>query len=224
MAKVVLPGDPVGEGDLQKGVLHGCAVSGGVVRNDPLDQTIAIANARKRYAPKVGEYVVGIVATKAADFYWLDIRGPSNAMLRTTSFNQATKRHSPQLETGSIVYAQVIMAHKDLGVEVSCVDPEERKDWATYELYWGELRPSPGAAVLEVSLTHAQNLMEDGTMLAQIGKALPFEIAIGHNGRIWVRAESPRVAVLLLNAIRNAERMTPAQINVMITRMIEQFA
>ena len=35
--------------------------------------------------------------------------------------------------------------------------------------------------------------MEDGTMLEKIGRSLPFEIAIGHNGRIWVRGESPRV-------------------------------
>merc|ERR1712232_72169 len=96
-------------------------------------------------------------------------------------------------------------------VELSCVESEVRKDWATYELYWGELLPGPGSRVFEVGLAHASSLMTDGNVLNLLGSRLMFEVAVGHNGRVWVKCESPREAALVVNAVKNAERMTPPQ-------------
>jgi hypothetical protein len=44
---------------------------------------------------QVGDIIVGIVLQKSADFYRLDINSVSTAILPSTAFNSATKRHKP---------------------------------------------------------------------------------------------------------------------------------
>ena len=44
------------------------------------------------------------------------------------------------------------------------------------------------------------------------GKSIPFEIAVGMNGRVWIRARTAKETICLANAIECAEFMNNNEI------------
>eukprot|EP00933_Yihiella_yeosuensis_P068323 TRINITY_DN7385_c0_g1_i1.p1 TRINITY_DN7385_c0_g1~~TRINITY_DN7385_c0_g1_i1.p1 ORF type:complete len:229 (-),score=47.18 TRINITY_DN7385_c0_g1_i1:180-866(-) len=228
MAVLCLPGDEVNlDGALpgpgmavdEEG-LRAFATSAGVMRRT--EHEVGIENLRKRYLPRKGDCIVGIVMGRNADFYKVDIRAPSPAFLPTLSFNAATKRNRPQFEIGSLVYCRVEEAHPDLDTELSCVDSETKKSWNTGEVLYGELK---GGLSFEVALSAAQRLLAvDCYVLDRLGKDFAFEICVGENGRVWISAPTAREAVLLLQAIRRSFGMTNVQIEAMVKKMVSIFS
>ena len=45
------------------------------------------------------------------------------------------------------------------------------------------------------------------SILSSIGKRVPFEIAIGMNGRIWINSSSTENTIFVYNAIKNSENL-----------------
>lgn len=60
--------------------------------------TTDLVNCSRRYVPKVGDLVLGVIVGKTADFFRVDIKSFSNAVLPTIAFNGATKRNRPNLQ------------------------------------------------------------------------------------------------------------------------------
>ncbi|CAE8612566.1 unnamed protein product, partial [Polarella glacialis] len=184
------------------------ATAAGVVRTS--DEEVSVENLRKRYLPRKGDCVVGIVMSRNSEFYKVDIRSPSAAFLPCLSFNAATKRNRPQLEIGSLVYARVEEAHADLDTELTCIDPETKKCWNTGEVLLGELK---NGLSFEVALSAAQRLVAvDCYVLDRLGKDFSYELCAGTNGRVWLVAPTARETVLLLQAIRRSFGMTNVQV------------
>jgi exosome complex component RRP40 len=50
-------------------------------------------------------------------------------------------------------------------------------------------------------------LHADCPVLIALAGTIPFEIAVGCNGRVWVQATTPTDVVIVCNALRNAEHM-----------------
>ena len=48
-------------------------------------------------------------------------------------------------------------------------------------------------------------------VLATLGRALQFEIAVGQNGRAWVNAPTTGATVLVASAVQASEGLTPQQ-------------
>ncbi|CAE7250089.1 Exosc3 [Symbiodinium sp. CCMP2592] len=224
-----LPGDEV---PLQPGSLPGpgvaldtdsgraFATTAGVLRT--LEDEVRVENLRKRYIPRKGDYIVGIIMSRSADFYKVEIRAPSPAFLPTLAWNGATKRNRPLLEIGMLVYARVEAAHPDLDTELSCVDPDTKKSWNTGEVLLGELK---GGLSFEVTLTAAQRLLAiDCFILDRLGKDFSYELCVGQNGRVWLVAPTARETVLLLQAIKRSFGMTNVQIEAMVGKMVEVFS
>lgn len=74
----------------------------------------------------------------------------------------------------------------------------------------GELK---GGMVFEVSLGFARQLLlnksrEEGglAVLEEVGDQFAFEIAVGRNGRVWVRAESVKETLLVGKALQETDR------------------
>jgi len=65
-------------------------------------------------------------------------------------------------------------------------------------------------------------LAEDSAVLSALGGDVPFEIAVGINGRVWVRSVSALSTVLVSNAILNSEHMTKEQVQEMVALMIKR--
>jgi exosome complex component RRP40 len=118
-----------------------------------------------------------------------------NATLPQLSFEGASKKTRPMLTPGSLVYARVTLANKHMDPELECVSPTTGKS--------DGLGPLTGGMVFGVSLSMARRLMlprpsEQGglTLLDELGgQGLPFEIAVGRNGKVWI--DSGKVAVTL---------------------------
>ncbi len=88
-------------------------------------------------------------------------------------------------------------------VELSCIDPLQKKSWnsgeATYrELKGGMIKDFPiqiCRAIMSKEKTCVQELLE------KLGSKFNFEVNIGYNGKIWVRGERPADVIFIFNAL-----------------------
>jgi exosome complex component RRP40 len=149
-----------------------------------------------QYIPAVGDLVIATIHHSATDIYYASLSDYTpNATLPHLSFEGATKKTRPQLASGSLVYARVTLANKHMDPELECVSATTGKN--------DGLGPLTGGMVFSVSLSMARRLMlprpsEQGglVLLEELGsQGLPFEIAVGRNGKVWV--DSGKVASTL---------------------------
>ncbi|KAK0439744.1 hypothetical protein EV421DRAFT_821249 [Armillaria borealis] len=94
------------------------------------------SNAR-RYVPAPQESVIGVVTQKAGEGFRVDIGSAHPASLDGLAFEGASKRNRPNLKIGSLVYARVSLAHKDMEPELECFDAQTRKSEGFGELKGG---------------------------------------------------------------------------------------
>jgi exosome complex component RRP40 len=167
------------------------ATKAGVLRFDALGGRLWVEGEQRRYVPAVEDHVVGVVVEKLSEEYRVELGGASTAALPVLAFDGATRRNRPNLQVGSLVFARVVMAHRDMEPELSCAAPPgvASKDWMTGQSLFGELK---GGTIVAVTLGGARSLAADegagGALLAAIGESIPFEVAVGANGRAWINA------------------------------------
>ncbi|KAL3802347.1 hypothetical protein HJC23_007172 [Cyclotella cryptica] len=192
----------------------------------------------------VGDRVIGIIEDQkaSADYYRVNIFGSHSALLHVLSFEGATKRNRPQLDPGCLIYCRVVksFAGGRMDPEVSCKvgggagssgitafnegDVEEddggasRKDWLTNEGTYGPLQ---GGTSFRVSLGLARELLNPkNVVLSALDQSgIPFEIAIGVNGMVWVNSPESEYTITVLNAIQNSEVMSAEQVRGMVKMM-----
>ncbi|KAJ9094380.1 hypothetical protein QFC19_007989 [Naganishia cerealis] len=81
----------------------------------------------KRYVTSVGESVIGVVMGRQGEAFKVDIGTAQTAQLSQYAFEGATKQMKPRLETGTVVFARVSVATKDMDPEIECIDPKDAK-------------------------------------------------------------------------------------------------
>ncbi|KAI9381255.1 hypothetical protein POPTR_015G075400v4 [Populus trichocarpa] len=59
-------------------------------------------------------------------------------------------------------------------------------------------------------------------VLEALGKKLSFEIAVGLNGRVWVKADSPSTVIIVVNAIIKSESLSGAQQKIMAEKLLQK--
>mmetsp|Transcript_27235 Transcript_27235/g.56270 ORF Transcript_27235/g.56270 Transcript_27235/m.56270 type:complete len:380 (-) Transcript_27235:128-1267(-) len=193
----------------------------------------------------VGDRVIGIIEDQkaSADYYRVQIFGSHPALLHVLNFEGATKRNRPQLEPGCLIFCRVIKSFGGgrMDPEVSCkvgggsastggsgkaavgYDDDggaSRKDWLTNEGTYG---PLYGGTSFRVSLGLARELLSPkSVVLAALDQSgVPFEIAVGVNGMVWVNSSEAGYMIMILNAIKNSEVMTKEQIRGMVKMMVK---
>jgi exosome complex component RRP40 len=181
------------------------ATKAGNVRKDPGRSKVWIAGNQKRYEPVTEDAVVGIVIEKHADEYRLDIRGTDTAILPALAFEGATKRNKPALAVGSSVYCRIATASKDMDIEASCIAPGSSQSWVSGETLYSELK---GGNIVTVSTALARALRNTSSaVLAALETYMRFEVAIGANGRVWVKSDSIQNTIVLCLLIAKADEM-----------------
>ncbi len=111
----------------------------------------------RQYAPAPQESVVGVVVSRSGENWRVDIGSAHMATLDGLAFEGATKRNRPNLkvrlhsshkpsypvydsaQVGSLLYARVSLAHKDMEPELECFDAQTRKAEGFGELKGGFL-------------------------------------------------------------------------------------
>ena len=87
------------------------------------------------------------------------------------------------------------------------------------------LKQSSRAQNLFFSVTLLSRFLSaDCPMLKLLGESIPFEIALGMNGRIWIHSKSVRNTIAIMNALSNSEFMTEAQMRTMVIRLVGALA
>jgi exosome complex component RRP40 len=177
-----------------------------------------------RYVPAAGDTVVGVVKDRLAESYRVRIHGTSLAQLPQLAFDGASRRNKPSLAVGSLVYARVAACSKHMEPELTCCAPPGSlaKDWVTGQSVFGELA---GGRLVHVSTGLARRLLDPGcALLSALGKAMPFEAAVGLNGLVWVQAPEERHCAAVAAALEAAEFVSEAQGEQLAARFIAQFA
>jgi exosome complex component RRP40 len=75
--------------------------------------------------------------------------------------------------------------------------------------------------VFEVSLGYAEALLSmECSVVNELGKHVAYELAVGHNGRVWVNAPSIKHSIVIANAITNAEFLPLEQVGGMVRQLV----
>lgn len=155
-----------------------------------------VAN-HKRYIPQAKDMIIGRVVDKMGDFLHIDMSAPFRGVLPLMSFEGATKKNRPDAKIGTLVYARVVSATPGMDVELSCVD-EKGKSCGFGILHGGyHFTVHPHLVYILLDQQHP--------LYQALSKKCPFEIAIGLNGKAWIKADSPVDTLLLSQMIVNGE-------------------
>ncbi|KAG4305814.1 hypothetical protein PORY_000724 [Pneumocystis oryctolagi] len=153
----------------------------------------------KKYTPAVGDSVIGQVVVKHAEGYKVDINGARLGRLGALAFENATRKNRPNLQIGALVYAQVVYADKEMEPEIECISGTNEKSTT-----FGELKG--GFLIHGLSNNLCQKILNKNYPLLQtLGESIPFEIAVGSNGRIWVYSKHVGITIALVQAIKKSE-------------------
>lgn len=175
----------------------------------------------KRYFPRTGDQIVGIIEDKGGDYYKVNIFSTSSALLSRLSFEGATKRNKPELKKGDIIYARVSLAHKDLETELTCTAASgSKKEWSSGEAVYGNLC---SGVVVKISIARAKSmLLPDCVLLNALGRHFAYEVAVGMNGAVWIRAPDIITTIIIRNAVLNSEFLDDHQIEAMVDELAKQ--
>ncbi|KAJ1645884.1 exosome non-catalytic core subunit rrp40 [Coemansia erecta] len=228
--KVVIPGDAVDthmevDGQEQQVLRLGPglshigdtinAVNAGVLHSSSDGSQYWVVSNKRRYVAAEGEPVVGVVVARHAEGYRVDIGSAHDALLPLLAFEGATKRNKPNLAVGTTVYARVSVANSLMDPEIECFNSNTGKAEGFGELGEGFM--------FKCSLGLARRLFSSkAPVLNALGSKLPFEVAVGLNGRVWINTEKPETTVLVANAIKNSEFLDAKQCRQMVNELLDK--
>ncbi|KAL0580653.1 exosome non-catalytic core subunit rrp40 [Marasmius crinis-equi] len=171
-----------------------------------------IESNSRRYVPSAQEPVIGVVTQRQGEGYRVDIGSAHYANLDGLAFEGATKRNKPNLKVGSLVYARVSLAHKDMEPELECFDAQTHKSEGFGELKSGFLVKcsmrmcrqyvirNPGIYTF-MNDNYDRLLDTNHFLLPLLGGLFPLEVAIGLNGRVWINSKEPKQVIAIARAI-----------------------
>ncbi|XP_061690490.1 exosome complex component RRP40 [Syngnathoides biaculeatus] len=158
----------------------------------------------KRYVPVKGETVIGIVTSKSGDVFKVDVGGSEQASLSYLAFEGSTKRNRPNVQVGDLLFAQLIVANKDMEAELACVDSAGRAN--------GMGVFGAGGLLFRVSLGLVRRLLAPQSELrSELEQLFPCELVAGMNGRLWVKSAGVQRTLIVANLLESCENMTSAQ-------------
>jgi len=206
-SSTVLPGEPVpaqhvnlklGPGLLQISSSQSqssiISTRAGTVNHSANNSKWWVESNSRRYVPAPQESVVGVVVGRSGDGWRVDIGSAHFALLDGLAFEGATKRNKPHLKVGSLLYARVSLAHKDMEPELECFDAQTHK-----AAEFGELK---GGFMVRCSLQMCRQLLDPKHFLLPfLGSRFPLEVAVGTNGRVWISSKEIKQTIAIARCI-----------------------
>jgi len=177
----------------------------------------------KHYYPKLEDKVIGVIEDRGGDVYKVNIFAGSAAVLSRLAFQGATKRNRPDLKRGDLVYCRVSDTDPDADVALTCISAAGvKKDWQSGEAIYGAL---VGGIMLRLSIAYANSLLRpDILVLNLLGQRMSFEVAIGMNGCVWLKAATPLEMIILRNAIVSSEAMDDTSVTALVSVLLQRLA
>lgn len=132
----------------------------------------------------------------------MDIGSKESAALSYLAFEGATKKNRPDVQVGDIVFAKLLVAIKDMEPELVCVDSQGKQKKL------GVL--SSDGMLFTCTLNLVRKLLNPNCPLFNfLAKNQAYEVAIGMNGKVWVKTKSVHKTIAIANAILAAEYTSP---------------
>ncbi|XP_058654139.1 exosome complex component RRP40 [Onychostoma macrolepis] len=173
-----------------------------------------IDSQQRRYVPAKGESVIGIVTAKSGDIFKVDVGGSEQASLSYLAFEGATKRNRPNVQVGDLVYGQFTIANKDMEPELVCIDSCGRAN--------GMGVFGADGLLFKVSLGLVRRLLvPQSEIIKDLEKIFPFELVVGMNGRVWVKAKTVQQTLIVTNLLETCENMTSQQRQTLFKRVAD---
>ncbi|WRT67681.1 uncharacterized protein IL334_004653 [Kwoniella shivajii] len=161
-------------------------------------EQVWVEGSSKRYIPAQKDMVLGTIIAKHAEGFRVDLGSAHMASLEGLAFEGATKRSKPNLKVGTLVYARVSLANRDMEPEIECFDPNTGKAEG-----FGELK---GGLMLTCSLQLCRHLLNPNfPLLPALAASVPFEIAVGLNGRVWFKTETVSESIAVKRVIEGVD-------------------
>jgi exosome complex component RRP40 len=172
---------------------------------------------QKHYIPARDETVVGVVTKKTGDYFRVDIGASEQATIYFLAFEGATKKIRPMLNIGDVIFAKLLMACPDMEPELVCVNSVGSKEKLG-------ILPEDGF-LFTCSLHLVRKILSPHCKLLKIlGEGLKFEIAIGMNGKIWIKGVDVDTTIAVGDAILDAEILTNSQIEKHCRKIVRHFS
>ena len=77
--------------------------------------------------------------------------------------------------------------------------------------------------MIECGLDTCRRLLRPNcALLEQLGSRVKFELAVGLNGRVWVDAGNVDDTILVANAIKASQNMSPHQVEAMVRTLLQR--
>ena len=171
---------------------------------DRKKNAIWIENNEGRYLPNAPDLVIATVSRTATDYFYCVITPHTGqALLPHLAFEGVTKKSRPQIPPGALVYARVLKADQNGEIEIVCYNPSTGKAEGM-----GELK---GGMLFDVSLGMARRLLMkpsegDVVALELLAEKIAFEVAVGRNGKVWIKGETVKETLLVGKALQEIDR------------------
>lgn len=183
------------------------------------NQLVYVDYDSKRYIPAVGDFVIGTIVGAFSDSYKVALSNFSlNVSLSYMAFPNATKKNRPTLKIGDLVYARVLTASKELEAEVECMDSSTGQDSG-----FGLLEDG---ICLDVPLSFCRKLLFDDhfPLLRSLSKFCKFEIAIGVNGKVWLKCDEIKNTLACYRSVLQCSKSPVKEYNQIIKNQFKILA
>lgn len=147
------------------------------------NRLIYIDSNSKRYIPQTNDFVIGIITGVFGENYKVQLQDfLQSVQLSMMAFPNASRKNRPNLKVGQAVYARVSQAIPEIDVELECIDATTGKEGG-----FGLLDES--GYLFDVNLNFSRELLfnQSSPILEKLASKCRFEIAIGINGKIWIK-------------------------------------
>lgn len=186
--------------------------------------TVVVQCDQILYLPTEGDQVVGIIDDRGAgDYYKVNIGAKRTVLMSKLAFDGATKRNRPDLQKGDVIFCRVTEVNRHMDPVLSCKVIESssvRRDWSSGEAMYGELR---GGITVRVSTAVARGLLHPKShVLCALGTHVKdgFEVAVGMNGVVWVRATNVVDTVVIRNALMHCRGLSGSDASAMVAALV----
>lgn len=194
--QLVIPGDTVPKADAYgPGIEDGNSLVAGVYRE--LNGVSYVDTNTKQYVPAKRDNVIGVIVQRGTDQFKVSLQDHTRPVwLDYLAFENSTRRNRPNLQIGDVVYARVVAANRDTDAAIVCHDPQTGKSAG-----YGQLKEGN---IISVSLGFARHLLFKGhPVLEELGAIYSYELAVGVNGKIWVKGPDNKTTLLICQRLQN---------------------
>ena len=144
-----------------------------------------------------GDFVLGVVVRRQLESVLVDIGYNELASLSLYDFEGSTKRTKPNVDRGDVIYGR-LKIEGECQPQITCVNEDGKADGM------GVLHEN--GYLFDISIDVANELVDRDNLLQELGNDIPYEIAIGANGRIWIKAASTRTMIALRKVLLERAR------------------